>query len=330
MNTSLLEIANLVGGVVIGDESVRITGLSGIKEAKSGDLTFLANAKYAPLLEKTQASAVIVGREISVQKIAAIVVGDPSLAFSKIAESAFQSRGPILKGIHATAVIGRDVCLGQNVAVGPYAVIEDDVVVGDNTVICGLAYIGRATQIGAECLIYPHVTIRERITIGQRVIIHSGTVIGSDGFGFANVKGANVKIPQIGIVEIQDDVEIGANVAIDRARFDKTVIGKGTKIDNLVQIAHNVRIGENCMIVSQVGISGSTVLEDHVVLAGQAGLVGHITIGKNSVVAAKSGVPNSIPPDSVYWGFPAKPMAEAKKSTRWSSVCRIMWELFWI
>lgn len=313
MNTSLSEIANLVGGTVVGDGSVRITGLSGIKEAKSGDLTFLANAKYAPLLEKTEASAVIVSQEIPAQKFAAIVVENPSLAFSKIAENVFQSHGPILKGIHPTAVIGQDVCFGQNVAVGPCAVIEDGVVVGDNTVICGLAHIGRATRIGPDCLIYPHVTIRERITIGQRVIIHSGTVIGSDGFGFANVKGVNVKIPQIGIVEIQDDVEIGANVTIDRARFDKTVIGKGTKIDNLVQIAHNVRIGENCMIVSQVGISGSTVLEDNVVLAGQAGLVGHITIGKNSVVAAKSGVPSSIPADSVYWGFPAKPMAQAKK-----------------
>ena len=149
--------------------------------------------------------------------------------------------------------------------------------------------------------------------IGDRVIIHSGTVIGSDGFGFVNVKGVNVKIPQIGTVEIQDDVEIGANVTIDRARFDKTVIGRGTKIDNLVQIAHNVRIGENCIIVSQVGISGSTTLENNVTLAGQVGVVGHITIGANTVVASKSGVPNSIPPNSIYWGIPANPIMEAKR-----------------
>ncbi len=313
MNKSLSEIADLVGGTLVGDASLSITGLSGIKEAKAGDLTFLANAKYAPLLEKTQASAVLVAGAVDTGKLSAIVVENPSLSFSKIAEIFLKTDGPTLRGIHPTAIIGQDVCLGKNVALGPYTVIEDGVVLGDNSIVCGLTFIGRETKIGENCLIYPNVTIRERIIIGNRVIIHSGTVIGSDGFGFANVKGVNVKIPQIGIVEIQDDVEIGANVAIDRARFDRTVIGRGTKIDNLVQIAHNVRTGENCMIVSQAGISGSTVLEDNVTLAGQAGLVGHITIGKNSIVAAKSGVPNSIPPDSVYWGFPAKPIEHAKK-----------------
>jgi UDP-3-O-[3-hydroxymyristoyl] glucosamine N-acyltransferase len=313
MNKKLFDIAQLVGGKVHGDASVVITGLSGIKEAKPGDLTFLANAKYLPLLEKTQASAVLVAEGVATGKLSAIVVENPSLAFSKIAEDFFKMQGPALTGIHPTAVIGKNVRLGRDVAVGPYAVIEDGVVLGDKTTVCALTFVGQATTIGGDCLIYPNVTIRERIVIGDRVIIHSGTVIGSDGFGFANVKGINVKIPQIGIVEIQDDVEIGANVTIDRARFDKTVVGKGTKIDNLVQIAHNVRTGENCIIVSQAGISGSTILEDNVTLAGQAGLVGHITIGKNSIVAAKSGVPNSIPPDSVYWGFPAKPIAEAKK-----------------
>ncbi len=313
MKKTLSEIADLVDGTVVGDASLAIRGLSGIKEAKAGDLTFLANAKYAPLLEKTQASAVLVAPGLNSVKISAIIVDNPSLAFSKIAEVFLKADGPSLKGIHPTAIIGKNVCLGKNIALGPYVVIDDDVVVGDNSIICALAFIGRETKIGENCLIYPNVTIRERITLGNRVIVHSGTVVGSDGFGFANVKGVNVKIPQIGIVEIQDDVEIGANVTIDRARFDKTVIGRGTKIDNLVQIAHNVRTGENCIIVSQAGISGSTVLEDNVTLAGQAGLVGHITIGKNSIVAAKSGVPNSIPPDSVYWGFPAKPIVQAKK-----------------
>lgn len=313
MNKTLLEIADLVGGSVQGDGATLISGLSGIREAKAGDLTFLANVKYAPLLENTQASGVLVTPGVETGKLACVVVENPSLAFSKIAESFFKTAGSMIKGIDPTARIAEDVCLGKNVAIGAYAIIEDGVSLGDNTVICALTFIGQGTKIGNDCLIYPNVTIRERTILGDRVIIHSGTVIGSDGFGFANVKGVNVKIPQIGIVEIQDDVEIGANVAIDRARFDKTVIGKGTKIDNLVQIAHNVRTGENCIIVSQAGISGSTVLEDNVTLAGQAGLVGHITIGKNSIVAAKSGVPNSIPPDSVYWGFPAKPIAQAKK-----------------
>ncbi len=313
MKKTLSEIADLVGGSVVGDASLAITGLSGIKEAKAGDLTFLANPKYAPLLEKTQASAVLVAPGVDALKLSAIVVENPSLAFSKIAEIFLKSDTPSFEGIHPTAIVGKNVSLGKNVALGPYVVIEDNVVVGDNSVICALAFIGYETKIGEDCLIYPNVTIRERILLGNRVIVHSGTVIGSDGFGFANVKGVNVKIPQMGIVEVQDDVEIGANVAIDRARFDRTVIGRGTKIDNLVQIAHNVRTGQNCMIVSQAGISGSTVLEDNVTLAGQAGLVGHITIGKNSIVAAKSGVPNSIPPDSVYWGFPAKPIEHAKK-----------------
>ncbi len=313
MHKTLSDIAKIVDGKVTGDATLVITGLSGIKEAKSGDLTFLANAKYASLLEKTQASGVIVALGVNTGNLPAIVVENPSLAFSRIAENFLKTQEPVVKGIHQTAIIGQNVRLGKNVAVGAYAIIADDVMLDDNTVIGALSFIGQGTVLGKDCLVYPHVTIRERIVIGSRVIIHSGTVIGSDGFGFANVKGVNVKIPQIGIVEIQDDVEIGANVTIDRARFDKTVVGKGTKIDNLVQIAHNVRTGENCIIVSQAGISGSTVLEDNVTLAGQAGLVGHITIGKNSIIAAKSGVPNSVPPDSVYWGFPAKPLAEAKR-----------------
>ncbi len=313
MNKTLREIADFVGGVVKGDGAVVIGGLSGIKEASAGDLTFLANAKYLPLLEKTRASAVLVSSGVDTGSLPCVVVENPSLSFSKIAEIFYESQGPVFKGIHPTAIIAGDVCLGQNVSVGPYAVIEPGAVILDNTRIYALSYIGPKARIGKDCLIYPNVTLCDRVVLGDRVIVHSGTVIGSDGFGFSNVQGINVKIPQIGIVEIEDDVEIGANVTIDRARFDKTVVGKGTKIDNLVQIAHNVRIGQNCLIVSQAGISGSTLLEDNVTLAGQAGLVGHITIGKNSVVAAKSGVPNSIPPDSVYWGFPAKPIAQAKK-----------------
>ena len=316
MRKKLSEIAQIVGGDIKGDPSVTITGLSGIKEARAGDLTFLANAKYFSLLETTQASAVIVPRGtpgLNSGRVPVIEAEDPSLAFSKIASTLFQDQEQRPKGIHATAVVSQGVKFGKNVAVGPCAVIESGVSIGDNTVIHGLCFIGHQTQIGQDGLIYPNVTIRERVSIGKRVIIHSGTVIGSDGFGFVTVKGVNVKIPQIGTVQIGDDVEIGANVTIDRARFDKTVIGKGTKIDNLVQIAHNVRIGENCIIVSQVGISGSTVLEDHVTLAGQAGLAGHITIGENTVVAAKSGVSNSIPPDVIVWGFPARPINEAKR-----------------
>ena len=203
--------------------------------------------------------------------------------------------------------------LGNNVSIGACAVIDDDVCIGDDSIIYGGCYIGHETKIGKNCLLYPNVSVRERIDIGNRVIIHSGAVIGSDGFGFSMVRGIQQKIPQIGIVQIEDDVEIGANVSIDRARFDKTLIGKGTKIDNLVQIAHNVVTGENCIIVSQTGISGSSELGANVVLAGQAGVIGHVKIGDNAVVAARSGVTKSIPPGAKVWGFPTKPLDVAKK-----------------
>lgn len=313
MTKTLSEIADSVGGTVVGDPLRVIRGLSGIKEAQDGDLTFLANAKYAPLLEKTQASAVLTAAGVPTGKLDAIVVENPSLAFSKIAEIFFKAGGPAFSGIHPTAIIGGNVSLGKNVALGPYAVIEDNVVLGDNSVIGALSFIGQATTIGNDCLIYPNVTIRERITLKNRVIVHSGTVIGSDGFGFANVKGVNVKIPQIGTVEVQDDVEIGANVTIDRARFDKTVIGRGTKIDNLVQIAHNVVIGRHCIIVAQTGISGSVEVKDGAILAGQSGIAGHLTIGEGAVVAAQAGVTKSVPAKTLVSGYPAKPHERAKK-----------------
>jgi UDP-3-O-[3-hydroxymyristoyl] glucosamine N-acyltransferase len=192
-------------------------------------------------------------------------------------------------------------------------VIEDNVLIGDNSVIYSSCFIGSYTCIGSDTLIYPNVSIRERLFIGSRVVIHSGTVIGSDGFGFANIEGLNQRIPQIGTVVIEDDVEIGSNVTIDRARFDKTVIGRGTKIDNLVQIAHNVVVGENTIIIAQAGISGSTTIGKNVTIAGQAGLVGHINIGDGAVLAAQAGVTKSVPANTVVSGYPAKPHEVAKQ-----------------
>jgi UDP-3-O-[3-hydroxymyristoyl] glucosamine N-acyltransferase len=238
---------------------------------------------------------------------------NPSLAFAQTLAALVKGVAPTWKGIHKTAVIAEDVRLGKDVTIGPYSVVEQGANIGDGTTIYSGCFIGQQTTIGRECVIYPQVMIRERITVGNRVMIHSGAVIGADGFGFVNVKGAHVKIPQIGIVEIEDDVEIGANVTIDRARFEKTLIGAGTKIDNLVQIAHNVKIGKNCIIVSQVGISGSSTIEDQVTLAGQVGVAGHLTIGENTVVFSKSGIPSSIPPNSIVWGIPAKPHMHAKR-----------------
>lgn len=313
MRKTLKEIAKFIDGEIVGDGSIVITGVAGIKEAVEGDITFLANPKYSPLIDTTRASAIITSREVEKVPKPIIRTENPSLAFAKIISLAAPNEARHPKGIHPSAVIGKDVALGKDVAIGPYAVIEDGVSIGDKTIIYAGCFIGHHTKIGSDTLIYPNVSIRESIIIGSRVIIHSGTVIGSDGFGFATIKGLHHKIPQIGIVEIGDDVEIGANVTIDRARFDKTIIGSGTKIDNLVQIAHNVGIGENSIIVAQAGISGSTVIGKNVTLAGQAGLVGHITIGDGAVVAAQGGVTKSVPPNTIVSGYPARPHDKAKR-----------------
>lgn len=310
---TLKEIAQLIDGEVVGDETVVITGISGIKEAKDGDLAFLANPKYIHLMDVTKATAIITSREIKSAPKPIIRTDNPSLAFAKMVSFLAPNEQVHPSGIHPTAVIGQNVKLGRDVALQPHVVLSDHVEVGDRTVVYAGCYIGHHAKIGADCLIYPNVSIRERVQIGDRVVIHSGSVIGSDGFGFATVKGVHHKIPQIGTVVVEDDVEIGANVTIDRARFGKTSIGRGTKIDNLVQIAHNVTIGENSIIVAQAGISGSTMIGKNVTLAGQAGLVGHITIGDNAVVAAQAGVTKSVPPDTCVSGYPAKPHDKAKR-----------------
>ncbi len=310
------EIARIVGGEIVGDPDVVITSVSGIKEAKKGSITFVANPKYMVLLKSTQASAAIVSKNNHYScnsGLTLIKVENPTLAFSKIVSLVGPEPIKFEPGIHPTAVIGKNVKIGKDVSIQPYTVIEDGVVIGDRTVIGACGYIGHYTKIGEDCFIYPHVIIRERITIGNRVNIHSGTVIGGDGFGFATVKGIHQKIPQIGTVEIGDDVEIGSNVTIDRARFEKTYIGNGVKIDNLVQIAHNVVIGDNTIIVAQVGISGSTSICNNVIIAGQAGLIGHIEVGDNVIIGGKAGVTKNVPPNTHVSGFPAREKWEDMK-----------------
>jgi len=313
MQKTLNELAQIVGGRVAGDGNIVITGASGIKEAVAGDITFLANPKYGSLLDKTSASAVVVsdGTQSSAKPL--ILVDNPSLAFVKIISLIIPDQSSHPQGIAPTALIGKNVSLGKGVSIGPYAVIGDNVEIGDKTIIYAGCFIGHGTKIGGHTLIYANVSIRERITIGSQVIIHSGAVIGSDGFGFVTVKGAHHKIPQVGTVEIGDNVEIGANTAIDRARFGKTIIGAGTKIDNLVQIAHNVVIGENALIVAQAGVSGSATLGNNVILGGQAGLVGHINIGDNAIVTAQSGVAKSVPADTMVSGYPARPFMTTQR-----------------
>ncbi|MDD5130566.1 MAG: UDP-3-O-(3-hydroxymyristoyl)glucosamine N-acyltransferase [Candidatus Omnitrophica bacterium] len=314
MKKTLKEIAELINGKVVGNADTLITGASGIREAAEGDITFLANSKYSSLMDKTRAAAIITSTDVQGATKPIILTENPSLAFVKIISMFTPDDAGHPNGIDYTAVIGKNVSLGKNVTIGAYSVIGDNAVIGDNVIIYAGCYVGHHTKIGNQTLIYPHVSIRERVGIGSRVIIHSGTVIGSDGFGFATIKGAHHKIPQVGTVEIHDDVEIGANVTIDRARFDKTVIGRGTKIDNLVQIAHNVIIGENSLIVAQVGISGSTIIGNNVILGGQAGLVGHITLGDNAIVTAQSGVAKSVPADTMVSGYPARPFMTTQRA----------------
>lgn len=313
MRKTLAEIAAIVKGEVVGDQHLVITGLSGIKEARQGDLTFIANPKYIPLARTTNASAILTPCDIEVPGKSIIRTENPSLAFARVASLMFKTDAFSPKGIHKTAVIAKDALVGKNVAIGPCTVIESLASIGDNTTIYSGCYVGHRTVLGKDCLIYPNVTIRERVKIGDRVVIHSGTVVGSDGFGYVWTNGKHEKIPQVGTVIIGNDVGIGANVTIDRARLDKTIIGDGTKIDNLVQIAHNVIMGKHCIIISQVGISGSTVLGDGVVLAGQVGVHGHLTVGEGVIATSRAVITKSIPPRTRVSGYPAQPYMDEQR-----------------
>jgi len=313
MSKKLGEIASYLEGELIGDPSIEITSIAGIEQAKAGELTFLANPKYKASLEKTSASCVIVGKEIEKAKVPLIKHKNPYFAFCKAMELFFETKKEYPKTIHPTVVLGRNVKLKKGIHLGPYVVIEENAELGENVIILAGSFIGANTIIGENCLIYPNVTIRENVEIGKNVIIHSGTVIGSDGFGYAKEKGIHSKIPQVGKVIIEEDVEIGANVTIDRATLGATRIGKGTKIDNLVQIGHNVVIGKNCIIVAQVGIGGSTKVGDNTIIAGQAGLAGHIKIGNNVVIGGQSGVTKDIPDNITIFGCPAREIKKTKK-----------------
>lgn len=308
MKKTVGEIAKIIDGELCGDASVIIKGFSGLKEAQEGDLSFFANPKYVALAHETKASAIIVPRDLSVPGKNFIRADDPSWAFSRIVTLFLEGVAIPLKGIHPTAIVAKDAKIGKDVALGPYVVIEPGVILGDRTAIHAGSYVGHRSVVGEDCLIYPNVTLLENISVGNRVAIHSGTVVGSDGFGYISVEGKHRKIPQVGTVVIEDDVEIGSCVTIDRARFDQTRVGRGTKIDNLVQIAHNVLIGEDCIIVSQSGISGSVTLGKGAILAGQAGIAGHLTIGDGAIVSAKAGVSKSIPANTQVTGYPARPI----------------------
>ncbi len=309
MSIKLKDICEHLGGELSGDGAIEITGIAGIKEATPNQITFVANAKYLSDIATTQASAIIIGPGVSGNGKPTICVENPYWGFVKVVELFARDKGQQLQpGIHETAILGENVKIGERVTIQALSVIADNVEIGDDTVIYPFVYIGARSKIGDNGLIYPHVSIREDVTIGARVIIHSGAVIGSDGFGFTPHPETHspYKIPQIGTVVIEDDVEIGANTTIDRATLAETLIKRGTKLDNLVQVAHNVVIGEDCCIAALAGLAGSTTLGDRVNVAGQAGAVGHLTLGSDSVLYAKSGVTKDMPPGSHLFGFPAR------------------------
>ena len=314
MQRTARDIARIVGGELSGDPEQLVTGLAGIREAAPGDVTFLASPKYQAAVKTTRASVLIVAKDVDASFGGTLIrVANPAEAFARLVEQASPPPVRYEPGVHPSAVIAPTAQLGKQVSIQPHTVIEERAVIGDRTVIGAGSFIGNECRVGVDCLLYPQVSLRERTTLGDRVILHGGVMLGADGFGFETVQGAHKKIPQVGFVEIGNDVEIGANTAIDRGRFGRTRVGTGTKIDNLVQIGHNCVIGDHCIICGLVGIAGSTIIGHHVTIAGQVGIAGHLTIGDKSIIMAQAGVTKDVPPGSVMLGAPAVPHKEFKR-----------------
>lgn len=306
MDRTLQELADLVGGTVVGNATVRIRGIAGLREAGPGDISFLASPKYAPLLQATRASAVVATEAGGAPAgLPVLTVRKPDEAFARIIEHFNGGGSPREAGIHPTAVISPSARIGRDVAIGAFCVVEEGVEIGQGVVLHPHVYLGRNVRLGADTVLHPGVVVREHCHIGSRVLLHSGCVIGSDGFGYTTVEGRHQKVPQVGNVVIEDDVELGANVCVARARFDKTIIHRGTKIDNLVHVAHNVEIGEDCLFAAQAGLAGSAKVGHHVMVGGQAGIGGHLEVGDRAVISAQAAVSKSLPAGSVVSGFMA-------------------------
>jgi UDP-3-O-[3-hydroxymyristoyl] glucosamine N-acyltransferase len=292
---TLKELAAEIGAELIGDGSAAVSSVSTLDEARPGQLGFLSNPKYQKQLQTTQASAVIVGNDIVCDRLNLLRAKDPHLAMQKAVVALHGHRRHRHCGVH------------------PRAVVDETARVGAGTVVYPGAFIGADVTLGSDCVIYPNAVIYDGCVIGDRVIIHAGAVIGADGFGYATSAGVHHKIPQIGNVIIEDDVEVGANSTIDRAALGSTFIGKGTKIDNLVALGHNVRVGPGCLLVAQVGVAGSTTLGHHVVLGGQVGIAGHLEIGDMVMAAGQCGISGSVEPSAVIGGSPHMPLREARR-----------------
>lgn len=317
MDVTLQQLAELTGGrLVKGDPVAVISGFSSIQEATAGEVTFLGNARYAGLLSRSRASAVLAGPEFDTAStsMAVIECENPTLAFEGVVKTFGPAPRVFPPSIHPSAVIAEDVVMDRtSVHIGPNVVIEAGVRIGDGCVLHAGSFIGAGVTLGEGCVIHVNAVVKDRCILGDRVILHAGSVVGSDGFGYQLADGRHKKIEQVGIVQIDDDVEIGSCTTIDRARFGRTWIGEGSKIDNLVQIGHNVTVGKHSIIVAQTGISGSTRVGTHTTLAGQVGVAGHLVIGDNVLLMAKSGVTKSITEPGLYTGFPARPAMEGRK-----------------
>ena len=313
MKKRLKELAEWVDGTVVGDGETEISGVAAIGEARAGEITFIADLKYLPKLRETKASAIIVSREVSQGDKPLLCVTHPHLAFAKILTLFFQKpyQG---KGIDSNTWISPTAKLGESLTLYPFVHIGDRCLIGDRVTLYPGVYVGEDAAIGEDSILYPNVSVYPGTLVGKRVILHSGVVIGSDGFGYVKEGKKNIKIPQVGSVEIEDDVELGANTTVDRATLGKTIIRRGTKIDNLVQVAHNVVIGEDSVLCAQAGISGSTKIGSNVTLAGQVGVVDHVEIGDNVIVGAQAGVTHNLPGNQGYVGSPALPHREFLRS----------------
>jgi UDP-3-O-[3-hydroxymyristoyl] glucosamine N-acyltransferase len=310
---SLAELAAMVGGVVEGDSQVRIRSAAPIETAGPDQICFVANSKYLHFLNTTTSGAVVLAPDVPFSRTPVLRHQSPYFAFATIVDLLYPDQPLLATGIDATSVVHPEAHIDSSAAIGPLCHISRGAEVGPGCQLVSSVFLGENVRLGNNCLLYPGVKIMKGCRLGDRVILHSGVVVGSDGFGFAESPSGLKKIRQVGWVEIGDDVEIGSNTTIDRGALGPTRIGRGTKIDNLVQIGHNVEVGQHCIVVSQVGISGSTKIGNGVILAGQVGLVGHIEVGDGVRVGAQSGVAKSIPPGNTMFGSPAR---EAKESMR--------------
>jgi UDP-3-O-[3-hydroxymyristoyl] glucosamine N-acyltransferase len=309
-------IAEVVRGRLIGDGSIAVSGVAPLDRATHKDLSFLGAAKYAPMFTASQAGVVLIAPELAEtpgQVNARVIVDKPQEALLALLPR-FHRAPSAAVGIHPTAVVGSGVELGDGASIGPYAILGDGARVGRGSLVGAHCVLGAGVSVGEASHLYPNVTVYSGSVIGSRVTVHSGARIGSDGFGYVQRDGKHLKIPHVGRCIIEDDVEIGANTTIDRGSIDDTIVGAGTKVDNLVQIAHNVRIGKVCLIMAQVGIAGSVRVEDGAMLLGQVGVSGHHTIGKGARLAAQAGVFGDIPAGETWSGYPARPHKEALRA----------------